>query len=101
MLAQELRDLGARDVTVVSGGALFGADAALACRATFWLRSAVRVLARVVSGRVGDFDQLYELLGEVYALDDYKTPSADLVAHLQAIIDEAFGRGGETASSVK
>jgi pyruvate formate lyase activating enzyme len=34
----------------------------------------------------------YELLGEVYQLDDYKTPSADLVAHLQAIIDEAFGR---------
>ncbi len=36
----------------------------------------------------------YELLGEVYELDDYKTPSADLVAHLQAIIDEAFGRSG-------
>ena len=35
----------------------------------------------------------YELLGEVYELDDYKTPSDDLVAHLQAIIDEAFGRG--------
>ncbi len=34
----------------------------------------------------------YELLGEVYELDDYKTPSAELVAHLQAIIDEAFGR---------
>jgi hypothetical protein len=28
----------------------------------------------------------------VYELDDYKTPSAELVAHLQAIIDEAFGR---------
>ena len=34
----------------------------------------------------------YELLGEVYELDDYKTPSDDLVKHLQAIIDEAFGR---------
>ena len=38
----------------------------------------------------------YLSLGVVYELDDYKTPSADLVAHLQAIIDEAFGR---TASS--
>ena len=38
----------------------------------------------------------YELLGEVYELDDYKTPSAELVAHLQAIIDEAFGRTGGT-----
>ena len=39
----------------------------------------------------------YELLGEVYELDDYKTPSDDLVKHLQAIIDEAFGRSGLTA----
>jgi pyruvate formate lyase activating enzyme len=43
----------------------------------------------------------YELLGEVYELDDYKTPSADLVAHLQAIIDEAFGRSGQKAPGVK
>jgi pyruvate formate lyase activating enzyme len=34
----------------------------------------------------------YESLGVVYELDDYKTPSDELVAHLQAIIDEAFGR---------
>jgi pyruvate formate lyase activating enzyme len=34
----------------------------------------------------------YLSLGVVYELDDYKTPSAELVAHLQAIIDEAFGR---------
>ena len=61
VLAQELRDLGAGGVTVVAGGALFEADAALACRATFWLRSAVRVLEPVISGPVADFDQLYEL----------------------------------------
>jgi pyruvate formate lyase activating enzyme len=34
----------------------------------------------------------YELLGVVYELDDYKTPSDDLVQRFQAIIDEAFGR---------
>ena len=34
----------------------------------------------------------YLSLGVVYELDDYKTPSDDLVKHLQAIIDEAFGR---------
>jgi len=39
----------------------------------------------------------YELLGEIYELDDYKTPSAELVQQLQAIIDEAFGRSGQTA----
>jgi pyruvate formate lyase activating enzyme len=37
----------------------------------------------------------YELLGEVYELDDYKTPSAEVVANLQGIIDEAFGRNSD------
>jgi pyruvate formate lyase activating enzyme len=42
----------------------------------------------------------YEMLGEVYELDDYKTPSDTLVKHLQAIIDEAFGRtGGEAGGA--
>jgi pyruvate formate lyase activating enzyme len=40
----------------------------------------------------------YLSLGVVYELDDYKTPSDDLVAHLQAIIDEAFGRSGGNES---
>ncbi len=39
----------------------------------------------------------YEHLGVVYELDDYKTPSDELVRHLQSIIDEAFGRTGQTA----
>jgi pyruvate formate lyase activating enzyme len=34
----------------------------------------------------------YESLGVVYELDDYKTPSDELVQRLRAIIDEAFGR---------
>ena len=38
----------------------------------------------------------YELMGEVYELDDFKTPSDELVQQLQAIIDEAFGRSGTT-----
>jgi len=37
----------------------------------------------------------YELLGEVYDLDDYKTPSDEVVKHLQAIIDEAFGAAAQ------
>ena len=36
----------------------------------------------------------HESLGVVYELDDYKTPSDELVQRLQAIIDEAFGRSG-------
>jgi pyruvate formate lyase activating enzyme len=42
----------------------------------------------------------YELLGEVYQLDDYKTPSDELVARLQALIDEAFGRTKKSAVDV-
>ena len=38
----------------------------------------------------------YNMLGEVYQLDDYKTPSADLLARLQIIIDEAFGRSSSS-----
>ncbi len=34
----------------------------------------------------------YELLGEVYELDDYKTPSDEVMQQFQSIIDEAFGR---------
>jgi len=34
----------------------------------------------------------YESLGVVYQLDDYQTPSDEVVKHLQSIIDEAFGR---------
>jgi len=37
----------------------------------------------------------YESLGVVYELDDYKTPSDEVVKKFQAMIDEAFGRSGE------
>jgi pyruvate formate lyase activating enzyme len=39
----------------------------------------------------------YGLLGELYELDDYTTPPDELVKHLEAIIDEAFGRNKEQA----
>lgn len=37
----------------------------------------------------------YELLGEVYELSDFKSPSDELVQRFQAMIDEAFGRKGD------
>jgi len=37
----------------------------------------------------------YESLGVVYELDDYKTPSDEVVNRFQAMIDEAFGRTGK------
>ena len=43
----------------------------------------------------------YESLGVVYELDDYKTPSDEVVKRFQAMIDEAFGRSGQTAANDK
>jgi pyruvate formate lyase activating enzyme len=34
----------------------------------------------------------YESLGVIYELDDYKTPSDEVIQRFQAMIDEAFGR---------
>jgi pyruvate formate lyase activating enzyme len=42
----------------------------------------------------------YDHLGKVYELNDYKSPSDELVKHLRAIIDEAFGRKSQEVSSV-
>jgi pyruvate formate lyase activating enzyme len=41
----------------------------------------------------------YEFLGRIYELNDYKSPSPELVQGLQAIIDEAFGRTKTTAAA--
>jgi pyruvate-formate lyase-activating enzyme len=43
----------------------------------------------------------YEHLGKAYELDDYKSPSDELVARLQTIIDDAFGRNGQKSSGSK
>jgi pyruvate formate lyase activating enzyme len=36
----------------------------------------------------------YDMLGKVYELADFRSPSEELVRYLQTIIDEAFGRSG-------
>ena len=41
----------------------------------------------------------YEYLGKVYELDDYQTPSEDLVKRFQAMIDEAYGRTSEDTAT--
>jgi len=43
----------------------------------------------------------YEHLGKVYELDDYRTPSDEVVRHLRAIIDEAFGRSSQETPAGK
>ena len=43
----------------------------------------------------------YLSLGVKYELEDYKTPSDEVVRHLQSIIDEAFGRSGNEPRGVE
>jgi pyruvate formate lyase activating enzyme len=38
----------------------------------------------------------YGFLGEVYEMEDFKSPTPESLAHLRAIIDEAFGRAANS-----
>ncbi len=40
----------------------------------------------------------YDFLGRVYEMEDFKSPTPESLAHLQAIIDEAFGRSGKSST---
>ncbi len=65
VLADELRALGAGDVTPRPGGATFAGDVALGYAACLWLRTAVRVQEELARGRGRDRDDLYELARSV------------------------------------
>jgi putative N6-adenine-specific DNA methylase len=60
VLADELRALGARDVTPGRGGVQFSGDKALLYQANLWLRTAIRVLQPVLEAHVTSPDDLYE-----------------------------------------
>jgi putative N6-adenine-specific DNA methylase len=64
-LADELRRLGADDVTAVDGGAAFAGDLVLAYRANLESRLASRVLWQVASGDYRDERDLYALVNGV------------------------------------
>ncbi len=60
VLAGELRDLGAADVTPGRGGVHFAGDKALLYRANLWLRTAIRVLRPVLDAPVPTPEALYD-----------------------------------------
>src|SRR5437868_10483227 len=60
VLADELRELGAAEVTPGRGGVAFAGDRALLYRANLWLRTAVRVLQPILEAPVSSTDELYE-----------------------------------------
>ncbi len=61
-LAAELTAIGAADVTIAEGGAGFGGEISLACRANLESRIASRILWRVGSGPYRDEHALYDLV---------------------------------------
>jgi putative N6-adenine-specific DNA methylase len=60
VLAEELRELGAREVEPGRGGVGFAGDRALLYKANLWLRTAIRVLQPILEARVESADELYE-----------------------------------------
>jgi putative N6-adenine-specific DNA methylase len=59
MLADELRVLGARDVTTGRGGVAFAGDKSVLYKANLWLRTAVRVLRPILEAPVTTPEELY------------------------------------------
>src|SRR3712207_1807781 len=59
VLAEELRQLGAAEVTPGRGGAHFAGDLVLFYQANLWLRTAVRVLRPVLEAPVTSPEELY------------------------------------------
>jgi putative N6-adenine-specific DNA methylase len=64
-LADELRDLGASDVSQGRGGVHFSGDRALLYRANLWLRTAIRVLWPILEAPSASPEELYDAVRSV------------------------------------
>jgi putative N6-adenine-specific DNA methylase len=65
VLSEELRALGARDVSIGRGGVSFAGDQGLLYRANLGLRTAIRVLVPVLQAHVESPDELYDAVRAV------------------------------------
>src|SRR5205085_8097987 len=65
LLAGELRELGAVDVSEGRGGAHFSGDLATLYRANLWVRTAIRVLRPILEATVHSPEELYEAVQTV------------------------------------
>jgi len=60
IVAQEVKDLGYKQVTVENGKVTFAADESAICRSNLWLRTADRVRLKVGEFEAVTFDELFE-----------------------------------------
>src|SRR5436305_1559399 len=77
VLAGELRDLGAGDVTPGRGGVAFSGDQGTLYRANLWLRTAVRVLRPILEAAATSPEELYDAVQSV-DWSHYLTPDHTL-----------------------
>ncbi len=60
IVAQEVKDLGYKDVSVENGKVTFKADELALCRTNFWLRTADRIRLKVGEFKATSFEELFE-----------------------------------------
>ena len=77
VLASELRELGAQNVTPGRGGVRFEGDRPLLYRANLWLRTAIRVLCPILEAAVTSPEELYEAV-QTIDWSQYLTPDHTL-----------------------
>lgn len=77
ILADELRGIGALEVSKGRGGVAFAGEPVLVYRANLWLRTAVRVLQPILEARVESPDELYAAVQTV-DWSQYMTPDHTL-----------------------
>ena len=99
LLADELRDLRAKDVEVGRGGVAFRGDRPLLYRANLSLRTAVRVLQPILNADVASPDDLYEAVQSVDWMN-YLTPDHTLAVDCN-VRDSAITHSQYAARRVK
>lgn len=65
ILAQELEALGAGDIQLQNRAVTFTGDKTLLYKANLWLRTAIRIMTPIASGKAHNEDELYRTTGQV------------------------------------
>lgn len=99
ILAEELRRLGAADVTPGRGGVAFAGDRACLYRANLWLRTAIRVLWPLLEADVTSPDELYEAV-QTIDWGEWMTPEHTLAVDCN-VRDSALTHSQYAARRVK
>ncbi|MFO8236139.1 MAG: class I SAM-dependent RNA methyltransferase [Bacteroidales bacterium] len=73
LLAQEIRNLGAKNIKILNRAVKFEGDKALLYKANIYLRTAIRILVPIEKFKVQSYDELYDK-ANIIAWDRYFSP---------------------------